>query len=187
VATSWRSELPCAGEAQAAGPQRGESSKTISLLIVGLKDDDARPAAAAALLDLGGQACSALLLVAESAVLSPTGENASSRRRRRSALELLREIGIGRDDWPTLHPSIDDPYPRIAMTACDIALALDMSGDESVHRLVGLASTTDFLLSLQIAVCVVRHYAVARDVVNSLIADHEPTSDGSGEHRLGGA
>ena len=153
-------------------------SETISLLIAALADDDARPAAAAALLELGDRARSALLRAAVLAVPSPDVEITSSRRRRRSALGLLRAMGVGRDDWPILQPLIDDPDPRIAMLTCDIGLGLGMAGDEAIRRLVSMSSTADFLLSVQLEDCLVRHYALARGVVDSLIVDHGSSTGG---------
>lgn len=162
---------------------RCRRSETISLLIAGLADDDARPAAAAALLKLGDRARPALLRAAVLAVPSSGVEITSSRRRRRSALGLLRAMGVGQDDWPILQPLTDDLDSRIAMLACDIGLGLGMAGDEAVHRLVSMLSTADLLLSLQLEDCLVRHYGVARRVVNSLIVDNGLSTDGSGERR----
>jgi hypothetical protein len=158
-------------------------SETISFLIAGLADDDARPAAAAALLELGDRARPALLRAAVLAVPSSGVEITSSRRCRRSALGLLRAMGVAQDDWPILQPLIDDLDSRIAMLACDIGLGLRMAGDEAVHRLVSMLLTADFLLSLQLEDCLVRHYAVARGVVNSLIVDNGSSTDGCGERR----
>ncbi|MFZ1963100.1 MAG: hypothetical protein WAU78_06475 [Roseiarcus sp.] len=158
-------------------------SETISFLIAGLADDDARPAAVAALLELGDRARPALLRAAALAVPSSHGESTSSRRCRRSALGLLRAMGVAQDDWPILQPLIDDLDSRMAMLACDIGLGLGMAGDEAVHRLVGMLSTADFLLSLQLEDCLVRHYAAASGGAHSLIVDHGFSIDVSGERR----
>ena len=148
--------------------------ETIPLLIAALTDDDARPAAASALLKLGDQARPNLLCASKLVDASTDGENASRRQCRRTALELLREIGVARDDWPHLQPLMFDPDLRIAMLACDIGLGLGMAGDEAIRRLVGMSSTTDALLSLQLEDCLVRHDASPRGVVNLLVGRHNP-------------
>jgi HEAT repeat protein len=155
--------------------------ETIPLLIAALTDDDARPTAASALLKLGDQARPNLLCASKLVDASTDGENASHRQCRRTALELLREMGVARDDWPHLQPLMFDADLRIAMLACDIGLGLGMARDEAIRRLVGMSSTTDALLSLQLEDSLVRHDASPRGVVNLLVGRHNPLTHESGE------
>ncbi len=158
-------------------------SETLPILIASLADDDARPAAAAALREFGDRARQALLCAAASTVHEPGYERACSRRGRRSALQLLRALGIEREDWPIVRELIKDPDPRIALVACDIALDLRMAADETVRRLVAMTSSTDIFLNLEIEDCLVRHYEIAHDTTQSLLSRCERSIDGPPETR----
>ncbi len=105
------------------------------------------------------------------------------RRGRRSALQLLRALGIEREDWPIVRPLIMDPDPRVALAACDIAFDLRVAEDEPVRRLVDTISSTDVFLNLEIEDCLVRHYEVARAAVEVLASRCEHSIHGSPEAR----
>jgi hypothetical protein len=155
--------------------------ETTSILIAGLADDDARPSAASALLNLGDQARHDLLHTSKLVGASTEGGNASRNQSRRTALELLLEIGVAQDDWLHLQPLTFDPDLRISTLVCDIGLGLGMVGDEAIRHLLSMSSTTDVLLSLELEDCLVRHYVAVRGVINSSVGRQDPLTHDCGK------
>ena len=118
------------GPIEAIGATR--RPEVLPCLIAALEDDLARPVAEIALRNFGRDASTAL--TGGACAVSPRDgdESDSSRRRRRSALRLLSEIGnpMGTDDamrsgWRS------DPDTQIGLLGC--CLALDL-GDEAERR-----------------------------------------------------
>lgn len=105
------------GVIAALGAFRSEES--IPYLITALAEDESRPSAEAALLDLGAAASDALLATARREPLAER-ESESRMRQRRSALGLLAQIGAPPEAWPGVREVLADPDPGIRRLARQI-------------------------------------------------------------------
>jgi hypothetical protein len=93
--------------------------EAIPYFVAALAEDESRPSAEAALLDLGAPARDALLTAARREPF--TGFESESRlRQRRSALALLVQIGVQPRAWPSLRQIVQDRDPRIRQLARQI-------------------------------------------------------------------
>jgi HEAT repeat protein len=97
-------------------------AEAVPALIAALEDDASRPTAETALRSFGRRTKGALLNAATMQLPVPECESPSSVRRRRSALNLLAEIGVTRQGWAILRHLIDDPDAKIATLACETCL-----------------------------------------------------------------
>jgi hypothetical protein len=122
---------PLTGVLAGLGSFRRKDS--IPVFIAALGEDDARLTAEAILLSFGKAARPALVAAALDRSHNRDSESESDLRRRRSALGLLRKLGISRKDWPRLRPLLDDDDPQIALLANEICL--DAGADEDRARL----------------------------------------------------
>jgi hypothetical protein len=96
-----------------------------------LEDDVARPAAEEAFTKIGAAATETLI---SSALRKATNENQevpSSLVRRRSAVKLLADSGLGHSSWSRLRALLDDSDPEIVVQAARITQA---AGSESDKR-----------------------------------------------------
>lgn len=142
--------------------------EALPCLVAALEDDLARPAAEDALRNFGRGAVPALLEGARTATRHDGEESESSRRRRRSALRLLSEIGgpagidAGlRTNWRT------DPDAEIALLGCRLAVGL---GDAAEHRaavqqLIQMLHRVPLTLRWEIAACLVEHASSVRPLL----------------------
>jgi len=85
-------------------------------LVAALAEDESRPSAEAALLDLGAAARNALLETASRKPFTDC-ESESRLRQRRSALGLLARIGVQPQAWPGLREIMRDRDPRLRQLA----------------------------------------------------------------------
>jgi HEAT repeat protein len=93
--------------------------ESIPHLVAALAEDESRPSAEAALLDLGEAARDALLATARREPFTDC-ESESRLRQRRSALALLAQIGVPPQAWRRLREIMQDRDPRIRQLACQI-------------------------------------------------------------------
>ena len=118
-----RHPLPGVIEALASARQ----SEAIPGLIRGLDEDDCRAAAAAGLKALGRASRSALVAVA-----AADGATDSDLRKRRTALNLLADIGLAAWQRAEIRPLINHPDPELSVRACR---ALLRGGDAKAQSL----------------------------------------------------
>jgi len=119
--------------------------EVLPYLVEALAEDESRPVAEAALRNLGSSARQALL-VAATQPSPPVGrESESSLRRRRSALQLLTEVGIQPETWPVLRNLMQDQDAKILVLACKISLASAMESEKeaAIRRLISLLLSVD--------------------------------------------
>jgi HEAT repeat protein len=159
-----------AGIIEAVG--RFRRIEALPFFIDALADDFTRPAAEAAILNLGAKARHALF---ESVLQRqpPSGREVdSSRQRRRSALRLLLEIGVpGTFVWPPLHQLVHDPDPWVAMLAARLCLAskMDREKPDAIARLIELLKCPNTLLIADIEDCLTAHFGLASCAIEQAI------------------
>jgi HEAT repeats len=171
-------ERALAGVIEALG--RFGRREAIPYLVAALDEDFARPAAEDALRRIGPAAGEALRATAT--LRQPPGEreSVSSLRRRRSALRLVGALGLPPGaPWPALDALMLDEDAEIAATACALVLARG-GGDarRAVARLVALIPAADLLLREEIEDRLAEHFALARPVIDDVLARH---GDAAGE------
>lgn len=160
---------PLAGIVEALGKRRCVDA--LPYFIKALAEDFTRPAAEAALRNLGPAARAALLETATRAASDPP-ETVSSKRQRRSAFGLFLELGPpAQEEWPAIRRLMADSDARIAELACETCLA---GADEAAKvaallRLVDLLSSVDWLLEEKIEDCLVKHFDIAQTIVRDVL------------------
>lgn len=158
--------------------------EAIPRLVDGLFSDFTRPAAEAAIRKTGAAAREPLIEVAVRPVPSAEFETASSLRMRRSAVALLRDLGVSSEQWGLLHPLMEARDDWLAARACRLALANGqpaLDRETAVRRLIRLLHTADWLLRVEIEGWLADSYGLAAPIIDrgleqpgSLIND-EPT------------
>jgi hypothetical protein len=140
----WRI-LP--GVIEAAGAF--DRPEAIPLFIGSLAEDDCRAAAAQALRRLGEAAIPALIRCAAAAKKPPDAETETSRRQRRSALQLLVEMRISAKAWDGLQHLMDDPDMKVAVLACKLALSTPKAPnkDGALARLLQILEHADWMMA----------------------------------------
>jgi hypothetical protein len=97
-----------------------------------LEDDFCRVAAEEGFRRIGPQARSALLYSALTPLPNANEERPSSRRRRRSALALLTEIGVNPTGWTELKTLLSEQDPEVIVRLAQIASVAAQSEDRAV-------------------------------------------------------
>ncbi len=145
----------------------------IPALIEALEDDASRQAAEKALKGLGRPARFALASSANLRSPSSKHESESSLRRRRSALRLLREIGISQRIWPSLRFLMHDPDAKVSLLSCQLCLLNARARERSnaVRRLIGLLPGSDWMLRDEIENLLITHIDIARRVIDDYVQD----------------
>jgi len=136
--------------------------------IAALGDDIARPAAETALRNLGEAAAAELWRAARNPQLDCGEETESSRRRRRSALTVLGDVGSSAT--MDLEPLCNDADAAIAVAACRIRLAGGTAPERrrAVERLVAVLDTADLPVRTDIEESLLTHADVTRDVLTAM-------------------
>lgn len=169
---------PLAGVIEALGKRR--CAQALPFFIEALAEDFVRPAAEAAIRDLGPSARADLLEVAASRPTTDGPEPASRRRQRRSALGLLATLGPPEpEDWPTLHALTGDDDPELAAVACRLCLASDEERirDAAATRLIALLSSANWILMTEIEDWLVRHFDRAEAFVDAALRRGDAGAD----------
>ncbi|HEX4079786.1 MAG TPA: HEAT repeat domain-containing protein [Rhizomicrobium sp.] len=166
-------EKPLAGVIEAVG--RFRCIESLPLFIEALAEDFYRPAAEAAIRMLGTKARADLMQAATDHRLAFGRETGASILRRRSALALLREIGLPRKwPWRAFPALLQDCDPTIAVLACGLSLDLASAPralkHEAVRRLIALLPVADGLLSAEIEDRLTGHFAAAKSLVVDAIS-----------------
>jgi hypothetical protein len=147
--------------------------EAIPRLIDGLFSDFTRSAAEAAIRKVGDAACETLIEVALRPVPNADFETPSSIRTRRSALVLLRDLGVGSKQWALLRPLLAAPDDWLAARACQLALATDRPATDreaAVHCLIRLLRTADWLLRVEIEGWLAENYKLAAHIIDEALA-----------------
>lgn len=154
-------------------------AEAIPYLVEALAEDENRPAAEAALQNLGAIAHRALAVAASQISPSLERDSESRLRQRRSALRLLAETGGQPELWPVLRNLVQNGDAEIAVLACKICLicAPEPEKRDAVLRLISLMPTADFVLELEIEHCLAIHFDRAKELVAAAIRASELADD----------
>jgi HEAT repeat protein len=164
-----------AGVVEALGEMRRK--KAIPYLIKGLTSDFTRRAAETALRKFGAAARPALIGVALNAEPSLEFETVSSLRTRRSAVTVLRDIGVTLEQWSVLQPLMWSTDEWLSALACNLALAPGqptLDKEDAVRRLFHLLRSSDWLLTVEIESWLAENYEVTRRVIPEAIERGDP-------------
>lgn len=125
-----------------------ERPETIPYFERALEDDFYRATAERALQRLGQVACPALVRSAVTPRPASLLENPSSIERRRSALRILNEIGITRQQWEILRELLHDPDEELVVGASRLGLPLASPEDRMTmaRRLMALLASAPWHL-----------------------------------------
>jgi hypothetical protein len=157
-----------------------ERLEAVPVLIDALEDDASRQASEAALKRLGRPIRSALVSSAKLRSPSSEHEGESSRRRRRSALRLLREIGISQRIWPALRSLMHDTDAKVSFLSCQICLLNACASEKrkAVRRLISLLPGSDWMLRDEIENVLITHIDIARRVIDGYVHDGADAAKG---------
>lgn len=160
-----------------------ERSESAPYFVAALAEDESRAAAEAALRRLGPRARGALL--AQVKDLTSADVSDSYLRQRRSCLQLLSEIGILPQDWPTLRPALQDPDSKVAIFACAICLLSAPLPDrsEAFRRLITLLEKGEWAQKQETEELLVRHLERDKQLIQDAIRDSFP-DDPSAKSRI---
>jgi HEAT repeat protein len=164
---------PLAGVIEATS--RFRQISTVPAFIQALGDDFTRSAAESAIRKFGVKA-RGLLLQAALARVPQTGQEAgASISRRRSALKLLQAVPTPPGTLPPAFDAVtrdDDPW--IALWACRLSLAcFDRAHQrDAIDRLLTMLTSADELLAAEVEDCLVEHYDLARDMIETTERRH---------------
>lgn len=120
--------------------------------------------AESALKKFGAAGPSGLIASAKLPLPSKEHESVASLRRRRSALQLLNQIGILRQMWLELRCLMNDDDARISTLACEIGV-LNAHPDEKydvVHRLIDLSAEADWMVRENVEDCIADYFESLR-------------------------
>ncbi len=125
---------------------------SLPILVHALGEDEMRLTAETVLRAFGKAARPAIMAVARNPGVSDRSESESDLRKRRSALDLLIEIGVPRKEWPSLRHLLDDNDTQIALLACKICLRVGEERERAQlsRRLSELRAKADYFVRQQI-------------------------------------
>jgi hypothetical protein len=176
---------PLAGVIDALGSYR--RPEAVPCLISALSEDHSRRAAEAALFRLGSRARPALLRTATRPIPSAEWETPSSRRTRRSAVQLLARLGVPSAHRSRFRDLIEDSDAEVAVHACR-AYLMSASKEEKpdiIRRLIALIPSLGWLLCEEVEECITDHFESAREMIAGFMRDRPPDpSDQSPKARI---
>jgi len=160
-----------------------ERIEALPVLIEALEDDASRFTAESALKKLGKPARAVLLKTAAVAIPEGARESESKARLRRSALRLLKEIGMPRNAWRSLRALLHHHDAKVVALACAIGFDQAPLADrpECAHRMIELLADNDWILREEIETCLVDHFGSVRDEIESYL--NEPSGPDTAERR----
>lgn len=132
-----------------------------------LEDDVCRPEAEEAFRKIGIPARSHLVISATTPQPSIDAETPSSLRRRRSALSLLVDIGIGPEDWEELKQLVMDEDPESFIHLCVLAAdaGIQDSRQDLVRRLIGAFPAAPWYLHESVEHCLTAWFEIAEPMI----------------------
>ena len=153
------------GVIEALGEMR--RPEALPYLVAGLSEDFTRREAETALRKFGAGADAALARVVLNPIPSARFESVSSLRTRRSALSVLREIGVTSEDWDSLRALMDERDGWLTSSACALALSSSPGFDqmEAMRRLIHLLRSADWLLTIEIESLLVEHQGLVARLI----------------------
>jgi hypothetical protein len=135
-----------------AGLGSFQRKESIPIFIDALAEDDTRMTAEAILRGFGPQARFSLLAAALEHHSDARAESETHRRKRRSALGLLLDIGVPRRLWRSIRVLMDDDDLHVALLACHLCIEFGNAADRSLlpSRLDALRSRAGWFESERI-------------------------------------
>ncbi len=106
--------------------------EALALLDRALEDDVAGPSAEEALLNFGQAAAEKLASSALRKRMNQERESPSSLRRRRAAVRILADTGLGNQAWDSLRALLDEHDPEIVVHAAKVAVAAGSESEKKV-------------------------------------------------------
>ena len=106
--------------------------EALAVLDRALEDDVAGPSAEEALLKFGQAAAEKLVSSALRKRMNQEWESPSSLRRRRAAVKILADTGLGNQSWNTLRPLLDERDLEIVVHAAKVAVATGSESEKKV-------------------------------------------------------
>jgi len=176
---------PLAGVIDALGSFR--RSEATPSLIKALSEDYSRRAGEIALLQMGSRARAALLRAASRPTPSAEWETQTSRRARRSAVQLLVLIGVQLRQRCRLRVLMEDADAEVSVHACRayLAWAPEAEKPEALRRLVELLPRLGWMQCEEVEQCILEHFESARAIIGECMRDQPPEpTDGSQEARI---
>jgi len=147
--------------------------EALPYFIRALAEDFTRPAAEAAIHNLGAQVPPALLAAARPNLAVGERETVSSRRQRRSALRLYAEFGAPAEpDWPTLWRLTEDQDEWNAALAWQICVTYGAESARvgaAIRGLIKLLSSTDWPLSEEIEDSLLKQFDRAKPIIEEVL------------------
>jgi hypothetical protein len=153
----------------------------IPILVAALAEDFSRAAAEEGLKKLGVIAREALIEAATLRDPSRDWESPSNLRRRRSAVQLLAEIGLATSEWPRLQHLLSDDDAMLVFLVCKLLLSGGDSTDKRsiIRRLLALLPGSDWFLASEIEDCLVQNFPEARQLVDCALESGENADEKS--------
>ncbi len=148
---------------------------------------DERRAGEIALLQMGSRARAALLRAASRPTPSAEWETQTSRRARRSAVQLLALIGVQLRQRCRLRVLMEDADAEVSVHACRayLAWAPEAEKPEALRRLVELLPRLGWMQCEEVEQCILEHFESARAIIGECMRDQPPEpTDGSQEARI---
>jgi hypothetical protein len=163
-----------AGVIEALGEMRRKSA--IPFLIAGLASDFCRGAAEIALTKIGAGARRALIELALNPIPSTDSETASSIRTRRSAVSVLRDIGVTLEQWSLLQPLMRSSDEWLSALTCNLGLNFgqpSLDKEIAIRRLFELLRSSDWLLTIEIENWLAEHYDITGRIITEAIEEDD--------------
>jgi len=122
--------------------------EAIPRLIDALEDDASRPIAETGIRRMGKTARRRLVATTKRRLPNAEQESESSRRRRRSALKLLTEIGVSRRLWSAVSTLMYDQDANVTFLACQICFTTGTAEEmaDAAERLRSLMPNVSWML-----------------------------------------
>ena len=152
---------------------RSRRAEAIPMLVAALAEDACRLSAERALVDMDADAVPHLTAAALRREPSDEDESESSLRRRRSALQVLRDMGVPADAWPALREALYERDDAVALAAARIALECAPKPDrkDAVRRLLDIIDRAGAAWRMEIEDALTEHFEIAEPSIKERLED----------------
>jgi hypothetical protein len=139
-----------------------------------LEDDVSRPAAEEALANFGEAAADTLVSTLFRKRMNEDDEVPSSLLRRRSAMKLLADAGLGNPFWRRLQPLLEENDPELVVHAARVAVTAGTELDKkcAVHALLRILPDAPWYLREDAAGCLEALFNFGETLIEEEIALH---------------